>query len=54
MSYLRKLYLQPISESLLMTCAKNCKNWWIYVKPIATQTWDIILRQSVYGIYSNV
>jgi len=33
--YLRKLYLQPIFESLLMTCAKTCKNWWMYVKPIA-------------------
>jgi len=22
-----KLHLQPIFESLLMTCAKNCKNW---------------------------
>jgi len=38
---LRKLYLQPFFESLLMTCAKNCKNWWMCVKPIAGQTWDI-------------
>ena len=36
--YLRKLYLQLIFESLLMTCAKNCKNWWMCVKAIASQT----------------
>jgi len=24
---MRKLYLQPIFESLMMTCAKSCKNW---------------------------
>jgi len=45
--YLRKLYLQPIFESLLITCAKNCKNWWTCVKAIASQTWDIFLRHSV-------
>jgi len=44
--YLRKLYLQPIFESLLMTCAKNCfkKLVDIYVKPIASQTWDIFFE----------
>jgi len=36
--YLRKLYLQLIFEFLLVTCAKNCKNWWIYFKPIAMQS----------------
>jgi len=48
--YLRKLYLQPIFESLLMTCAKNCfkKLVDIYVKPIASQTWDIFSRHSVH------
>ena len=34
-----KVILQPIFESLLMTHAKNCKNWWMCVK--ASQTWDI-------------
>ena len=31
---------------LLMTCAKNYKNWWMHVKAIASQTW-VILRHSV-------
>ena len=30
-----------IFESLLMTCAKNCKKWWMCVKAIASQTGDI-------------
>ena len=40
---LRKLYLQPIFECLLMTCAKNYFffNWWMYIKVIASQTWYI-------------
>ena len=24
--------MQPIFESLPMTCAKNCKNWWMCLK----------------------
>jgi len=44
-----KMKLQPISESLLMTCAKNRKNWGIYVKPIASQTWDIFETQCING-----
>jgi len=34
-------------ESLLMTYSKNCKTWWIYVKPIAIQTWEFFLRHNV-------
>ena len=30
-------------ECLLMTCAKNYKNWWTCVENIAGQTWDIFL-----------
>ena len=26
---------------------KNYKNWWMYVKAIASQTWDMFLRYSV-------
>ena len=42
-----KVVLQPIFESLLITCTKNCKNWWMCVKAIASQTWDIFLRHTV-------
>jgi len=38
---LRKLYLWLIFECLLMTCAKNHKNWWMCVKTIDGQTLDI-------------
>jgi len=37
--------MQQIFESLLMTGAKNCENWWMCVKAIDSQTWDIFLRQ---------
>ena len=30
-----------------MTCAKNCKNWWMCVKAIARQTWDIFERHCI-------
>ena len=38
---LTKLYLQPIFEFLLMTYAKNYTNWWMFVKAISSQIWDI-------------
>ena len=30
--------------NLCWWCAKNCKNWWMCVKPIAGQTWDIFFE----------
>jgi len=37
-----------------MTCAKNCKkNWWVYIKVIASQTLDIVLRNSVVESVSD-
>ena len=43
--------MQPIFESLLMTCAKNCKkNWWMYVKAIAskrTHYWTLKFKMAL-------
>jgi len=36
-----KVSKSEVGESLLMSCAKNSKNWWKCVKAMATQTWDI-------------
>ena len=38
MEVFETVILQPIFESLLMTCAKTCKNWWMCVKPVKLRT----------------
>ena len=40
-------YLLRIFESMLMTHAKNCQNWWMCVKAIASQTCDIFETQCI-------
>ena len=50
--WLRKLYLQTIFECLLMTRAKNYKNWWMCVRAIAVKLWTLFFE--THCIYNHV